>query len=121
MSNNIEIGKEGENAAIEYLKAKSYKILHTNWRFRHLELDIVAQINKTVAFIEVKSRTGTYFQQPFQAVNKKKQQFIIEAANAYIEKYNIDFEARFDIVSIVIENGIPKIDHIEDAFYPMVK
>jgi putative endonuclease len=121
MANHILLGKNGEEAAANYLIAKGYKILSQNWRFSKYELDIVARYNNILIIAEVKSRSGTYFQQPFQAVNKKKQRFIIEAANAYIQKYEIDTETRFDILSIVANGEDFEIEHIEDAFYPMVK
>lgn len=120
MSKNLIIGNEGERAAQEYLKNKSYTILATNWRFGKYELDIIAEINNTLVIVEVKTLTGTYFQQPFQNVTKKKQKFIIKAANAYIEKFEIDYETRFDIISIVLKNEKFYIEHIEDAFYPLL-
>lgn len=120
MPNHIETGIKGERAAEDFLIQKGYKILEKNWRYKKLELDIIAFYNNTLVIVEVKSRTGTYFQQPFQAVTKKKQRFIIEATNAYIEKNNIDFETRFDIISIVERNNKFEIEHIEDAFYPLV-
>lgn len=120
MTKNIKLGSEGENAAADFLTAKGYTVKHRNWRYKHKEVDIIAFTDDTIVFAEVKSRSGTYFEQPFQAVTKKKQRFLIEAANAYIEKYEIDLEARFDILSLVkTENGF-NIDHIEDAFYPLV-
>jgi len=118
MSNTREFGNKGEDIACEFLQSKSYSIKERNWQFGHLEIDIIAEHNEMIIFVEVKSRSGTYFEQPFQAVTKKKQKFIIKAANAYIEKFEIDLEARFDIISIVNENGNFEIDHIEDAFYP---
>lgn len=118
MSEHIKFGASGETAAVKYLSDKRYVIKEKNWQFGHLEIDIIAEYNDMIIFIEVKSRSGTYFEQPFQAVTKKKQKFIIKAANAYIEKYEIDLEARFDIISIVRKNGRFEIDHIEDAFYP---
>jgi putative endonuclease len=121
MSNHLILGKNGEEAATKFLKEKGYEIRAVNWRFRHYELDIVAQFRNMLIIAEVKSRSGTYFQQPFQAVNHKKQKFIIDAANAYIEKFEIDLETRFDILSIVEKNGHFDIEHIEDAFYPRVK
>ncbi len=121
MTKNIKLGRDGENSATDFLIKKGYKILHRNWRYKHLEVDIVAEFDDQIIFVEVKSRSGTYFQQPFQAVNKKKQRFIIEAANAYVEKYEIDLEVRFDILSLTKNNGGFDIYHIEDAFYPMVK
>ncbi|MBN2520457.1 MAG: YraN family protein, partial [Bacteroidales bacterium] len=74
-----------------------------------------------IVFVEVKTRNTNYFENPKEAVTRKKQRFIIEAANAYIEKYNIDLEARFDIVSIILQGAKYEIEHIEDAFYPMIK
>ncbi|MCF6364941.1 MAG: YraN family protein [Bacteroidales bacterium] len=120
MAEHNILGNKGEDAAVDFLANKGYKIKARNWRFGKLEIDIIAEHNNEIIFIEVKSRSGTYFEQPFQAVTKKKQKFIIKAANEYIEKFEIDFEARFDIISIVEENGKFKIDHIEDAFYPLV-
>jgi len=120
MSENIKLGKEAEDFAVSFLEKKGYKILHRNWRFGHYELDIVCEKSKTLIIIEVKCRSGTYIEQPFQAVNRSKQRKIIEAANAYIEKYEIDLETRFDIISI-ISTEKKQISHIEDAFYPLLK
>lgn len=118
---NKILGKEGEAAAVEYLKNKGYKIRTTNWRTRRYELDIIAEHNDFLVIVEVKSRSGTYFQQPFQAVNKKKQRFIISATNEYIDKFEIDLETRFDIISMVVNGKSWNIEHIEDAFYPQIK
>ena len=120
MSEHNKLGKAGEEAAANFLIEEGFRIRERNWQFSHLEIDIIAEINDFIIFIEVKSRSGTYFEQPFQAVTKKKQKFIIKAANAYIEKYEIDLEARFDIISIVSSNGHIEIDHIQDAFYPTI-
>ncbi len=120
MSKHNKIGIEGEKAAVKYLRKKKYEILETNWRYRKYEIDIIADINNTLVIVEVKSRSGTYFEQPFQAVHKKKQRFIIEAANAYIEKNKIENETRFDIISIVKTNKGFDIEQIENAFYPLV-
>jgi len=119
MAEHNILGNRGEDAATNFLVKKGYKIKARNWRFGKLEIDIIAEIKDFIVFIEVKSRSGTYFEQPFQAVTKKKQKFIINAANAYIENFKIDLEARFDIISIVQEKGKLKINHIEDAFYPL--
>jgi putative endonuclease len=120
MAEHNTLGNKGEEAAVAFLAKKGYKIKALNWQAGHLELDIVAEHQNMIVFVEVKSRSGTYFEQPFQAVNKKKQKFIVKAANVYIERFNIDLEARFDIVSIVEKNGKFDIEHIEDAFYPLV-
>ena len=120
MAKHNILGKKGEDAATEFITEKGYKILARNKRYGHLEIDIIAEHKDMIVFIEVKSRSGTYFEQPFQAVNLKKQKKIIKAANIYIEENEIDLEARFDIISVVEENGKFQIEHIEDAFYPLV-
>ena len=120
MQKTNNIGYVGEHVASNFLTKHGYSIMNTNWRAGHLEIDIIAKKDKFIVFVEVKTRSGTYFQQPFQAVNKRKQQFIIKAANVYIEKFEIDLEARFDIISIVKTNAVYEIEHIEDAFYPRV-
>jgi len=120
MAEHNVLGNKGEDAAAEFLANKSYKIKARNWRFGKLEIDIIAEHDNMIIFIEVKSRSGTYFEQPFQAVTKKKQKFIIKAANAYIEEFEIDLESQFDIISIVEQNNRFNIEHIEDAFYPLV-
>ena len=121
MSKHSELGKKGEKIAEEYLLKKEYKILHKNWQDRHKELDIVAEKDNFLIVVEVKSRTQDYFELPSDAVTRKKQRLIIKATNTYIEKYNIDLEVRFDIISILFSNKSYKIEHIEDAFYPIVK
>jgi len=120
MAQHNILGNKGEDAAANFLTNIGYKIKARNWRFGKLEIDIIAETKDFIVFVEVKSRSGTYFEQPFQAVTKKKQKFIIKAANGYIDKFEIDLEARFDIISIVEQDNKFEINHIEDAFYPLV-
>ena len=120
MKNNISFGNEGEQIAEKHLINNGYKILHKNWRFGKKEIDIVCKKDEEIIFVEVKTRTSDYFEDPKEAVTRKKQKHIIEAANAYIEKYNIQLEARFDIVSIVLTSKNPEIEHIEDAFNTVI-
>lgn len=120
MRDNYSYGKKGEDIAKAYLIKKEYKILHINWRFKHQEIDIIALDKENIVFIEVKTRSSEYFENPKDAVTRKKQKFIINAANAYIEERDINLEARFDVISIILSNRV-EIEHIEDAFYPIVK
>lgn len=113
-----ELGKRGEAFALHLLVSKGFKIIATNWRFRKDEVDIIAKDDKFLVIVEVKTRSTNYFGEPFTAVTKKKQGFLIRAANAYIEEYGIDLECRFDIISIVFAENKHQVEHIEDAFYP---
>jgi putative endonuclease len=114
-------GAEAEDMAVQYLVNNGYEIRDRNWHHHHYELDIIAQKNKIVAIVEVKSLSYNSIQEPYQSVNRNKQRMIIAATNAYIRKYNINDEVRFDIISILFSKKEPQIEHIENAFYPRVK
>ncbi|MGE0089948.1 MAG: YraN family protein [Bacteroidales bacterium] len=116
MSDHIELGKEGEERAAQFLINGGFKIKNRNWRFGKNEIDIIAEKENRLVIVEVKTRTNDYFENPKEAVTKKKQRFIIKAAEAYIEQFNINLETRFDIISILNQNGKIEIEHIEDAF-----
>ncbi|MDR1526406.1 MAG: YraN family protein [Dysgonamonadaceae bacterium] len=119
MAQHNELGKAGEIAAIEYLKAKAYRIRHVNWRWGPLELDIIAETSDELVFVEVKTRSG-HWDSPEYAVNHAKIRHIISAADSYIKYFNVDLPARFDIISIIGNGQNYEIEHIEDAFYPPI-
>lgn len=107
------IGNNGEILAQEYLVNKNYLILHTNWRFKHAEIDIIAKDKNIIVFVEVKYRKNKNFGYPEEFVTKNKIKKMHEAAEAYIEQYNWNGELRFDIIAIEDKN----IQHFIDAFY----
>ncbi|MEW5845490.1 MAG: YraN family protein [Bacteroidota bacterium] len=116
---NKDLGSMGEEIAANYLAAKGYKILHRNWHYGHKELDLVAKQDDTLVVVEVKTRSSIYWEEPKESVRRKKQKLIVEAADEYVQRYNLNCDVRFDIVSVVISQGLPpEIEHIEDAFYP---
>ena len=119
MSKHLEIGKKGEQIAIAYLEKKGYTILQANYRVRFMELDIIAVDNEVLVIVEVKTRQSTYLAGPEDTVSRSKQKRLIKAANSFIVDFDIDLETRFDIISIILNNNQTKIDHIEDAFYPI--
>ena len=118
MTGKQETGQAGENLAQTYLLKQGYRILETNWRFGHLEVDIIAVDNQTIVFVEVKTRASSAFGQPSQAVNLQKQRNIIRAANSYGTRHNYPYEVRFDIISIVKNNEGDTLEHLKDAFTP---
>ena len=121
MLNTKNKGDWGEKQAVAYLKENGFTILETNWRFKKLEIDIIAQIADKMVFVEVKTRGSNEYGEPETAVSLKKQRFIIKAANHYITEKDIDLEARFDIVGIMYIDNKIIVKHIPDAFYPIVK
>ena len=104
--------------AAEYLIARGYIIRDINWKNGKLELDIVAYKDQTLIVVEVKTRSSDLFGHPEDAVNTRKIRHIIDATDTYIQKYDLPFEVRFDIISIVKKENEYEIEHIPDAFYP---
>jgi putative endonuclease len=113
-----EIGIEGEEIALNYLLKQGYKLLQRNWHFGKYEVDLIVENDEYLVFVEVKFRSSNYFGEPEIFVSDKQKHNLVKAANRYISRYGVEKEARFDIVSIVMQNGKPKINHIEDAFRP---
>jgi putative endonuclease len=111
-----QFGRKGEDIAVEYLKGKGYKILHRNYRTPVGEADIVVSDNDILVFVEVKTRTGTSFGEPFEAVDFRKQGKIRKIALYYLKMHKFEKQVRFDVVSIVSRNGNPDIKHIIEAF-----
>jgi len=116
MTEHINKGKEGEKIALNYLKKQDYVILNCNWRFQHLEIDIIAQKGQLLVIVEVKTRNSADFGEPETFVDKKKQKNLIKAAHEYIIQHNWPFEVRFDIISVIGNQNTEQIHHIEDAF-----
>lgn len=121
MAEHNEIGQRGEKIAQSFLTEKGYKILHVNWRNRKAEIDIIAMDDDILVFVEVKTRQTLIFGEPENAVDYKKQRKLIHAANAYVLKYRFENDARFDIISIIIEKNATVINHFTDAFYPTLQ
>ncbi len=112
MKNNVKIGSSGEDKAVEYLKKNNYKILKRNFRTKVGEIDIIAFKDGITIFCEVKTRKNKSFGCGFEAVNKIKQQKIINSAGIYFTLKGKETKSRFDVISID-EN---EINHIENAF-----
>lgn len=119
MAKHNELGAMGEKIAVSYLKQKGYIIYNTNWRAGHLELDIVAEHNNEMVFIEVKTRSNTYSGLPEEAVDDEKIQLLFHAATAYLNKINLPISARFDIIGVLFTDEKSSITHYEDAFHSM--
>jgi len=118
MAQHNELGKKGEEIATRYLAKNGFKILERNWRYRKGEVDVICSKEEFIVFVEVKTRSTGFFGQPEEAVNKKKQRFLILAADAYVNQKDILLEVRYDIISIIIHQKKQTIRHIQDAFYP---
>ncbi|MFZ4059338.1 MAG: YraN family protein [Ferruginibacter sp.] len=101
MASHNEKGWQGEKLAASYLAEKGYKIIEINWRFKFWEIDIIAEKNGVLQFIEVKTRQSAYYGYPEQSVGKKKLRFIVNAAEQYLYLHPQWQRIRFNILSII--------------------
>lgn len=117
MAEHNELGKFGEELAVDFLQKNGYEILETNWTFQKAEIDIIAQKDTTLVVVEVKTRSSIEFGLPQDFVKPKKIQLLVKAVNEYVVTNDLDVEVRFDIIAIYKEENKYKIEHIEDSFY----
>ncbi len=117
MAYHNELGKLGEQLAVDYLSRNGFTILERNFIYDKAELDIIAQKEKRVIVVEVKTRNSAFFGDPQDFVTKAKIKLMVKAANEYVLTNNIDLEVRFDIISIIKNQHIEKVEHFENAFY----
>ena len=114
------IGNFGENEAEKFLRKNGYKILERNYTTKLGEIDIIAQKDDYICFVEVKTRSNENYGTPRDAVNYHKQKKIISVAKYYMLTKNKDMFLRFDVIEVVVNKDktkIEKIEHIEDAFW----
>jgi putative endonuclease len=117
MAEHNDLGKLGEELAVDYLEKNGYEILETNWTFQKAEVDIIAKKDAILAVIEVKTRSSLEYGLPQDFVKPKKIQLLVKAINEYVTQNDIDVDVRFDIVAIHKENNEFILEHIEDAFH----
>ena len=119
MAGHNELGKWGERVAREYLLVQGYAVSGENIRVAGVEIDFIATNNDTVCFVEVKTRS-TDFTDPIDAVDNRKRSRLVRAADSYMRAYDIPLEPRFDIILIIGTPGNYTIEHIPDAFLPVL-
>jgi putative endonuclease len=117
-TDNKKKGDWGERIAADYLESKGFKILEKQWNYTRFEIDLIVRKENTIVFVEVKTRFSRDYGEPWDAVNKAKQKKICKSADFYLKHFGIDSEPRFDIISIVHDNGKTEITHLDNAFYP---
>lgn len=117
MARHNELGKKGEQLAVNHLIKNGYEIVERNYRFDKAEVDIIAKQKDILAIVEVKTRSSTDFGNPQDFVKPKQIQRLVKAVDEYVTINNLDVEVRFDIVAIVMNGKQYDIEHFEDAFY----
>ena len=112
-------GVNGETIATKFLVKKGYDIVALNYRSRFGEVDIIAETDEYIVFVEVKTRSEKAIYKPFEAVTKQKQQKILRAAMQYLGATENEKQVRFDIVEVYLTKNPfakTKVNHIKNAF-----
>ena len=112
------LGFKGEELAVQYLKKKGYKVIERNYRCQWGEIDLIARDKETLIFVEIKSRSSSGFGLPQDAVDRFKQEKLIQVAKAYMAEHRLQetIPARFDVVAVQFTPSGPDIELIKDAF-----
>jgi len=112
-------GWDWERAAERELVSRGYRILERNFvtRARDAELDLVAEENGILCFVEVKGRRSTAFGSPAEAVTLEKQRRVIRAARAWLARSKTPpRDCRFDVACVTVEGGLARVEILRDAF-----
>lgn len=117
MAQHNELGKLGEQLAVDFLIKNGYEIKEKNWRFRKAEVDIIAQKENTLAIIEVKTRSTDFFGNPQDFITPKKINLLVKAIDEYVNTNDLNVDVRFDVIGIIKTEKETKIEHLEDAFF----
>ena len=115
------LGVDGEMAALEFLLDKGYRILEHRFRVGRWEVDLIAERDGVVAFVEVKTRSGLAYGRPAEAVTPRKQHELIKVAKVWEDRNRRrDSATRFDVIEVLQSRngGVVVMRHIEDAFRP---
>ncbi|MFC5532429.1 YraN family protein [Cohnella yongneupensis] len=119
--NRAATGRIGEEAAADYLAEKGYRVLERNWRCRIGEIDLVADDNGTLVFVEVRSRTNpTRFGTAIEAITERKRRQVREVAAYYLaqRKHFATPSVRCDVVAVTLRHDgtVAELKHIPGAF-----
>lgn len=119
MVDRIALGSWGEDVAVRHLLTAGYVVLARNWRCREGELDVVAQRDRVLVFVEVKTRSGPAYGDPAEAVTAVKARRIrLLAARWLVDaRPQGSFDLRFDVVGVVRQSsGPPVVTHLQGCF-----
>jgi putative endonuclease len=115
MTHNQNVGKWGEETAVNYLSQRGYQILARNARTPYGEIDIIAKQDEMTIFVEVKTLTSSRNFFPEQNVTARKREHMLACAECYAAENAID-HWQIDVVAVEGKQGLePKITHFENA------
>lgn len=111
------LGALGERIAERWLRRRGWRVVHRRFRSGHRDIDLVAEQEGTIAFIEVKARCGASFGGPLAAVNWRKQRELTRSAEVWIDRHGRPAEAyRFDVIGVLMDGRTVRVRHVPHAF-----
>ena len=112
-----QFGELGERIAARWLEKAGWKILARRYRNGRRDIDVVAERDGLVAFIEVKARTGQEFGDPVEAVHRRKQRELTKSAQTWIDRHGRSGETyRFDVMGVLLREKRVFVRHVAGAF-----
>jgi len=113
----LDLGKFGEELALEHLKRLGYKSIVRNYRCSLGEVDLIAKDGDTLVFIEIKTRKGKSLGYAKEAVDARKKLKLSKVALSYMKANSCcETKARFDVVAINLSENRPEVEVIKNAF-----
>jgi putative endonuclease len=115
------LGRWGEDRAARFLRRRGWTVLAQNYRFGRREIDLVIRRGDVVAFVEVKTRAGTGFGAPHEAITRLKRREIETVATHFLARHGLEGVCvRFDALAIVVDRDyrVARLEHVEDAWRP---
>ncbi len=110
-------GELGERIAERWLRARGWRVLARRFRSGHRDLDLIVVRDGVVAFVEVKTRRGTAFGDPVQAVHWRKQREMARSALVWLDRHGRpNLSCRFDVIGVLVEGSRVRVRHVENAF-----
>ena len=106
-----KIGKSGEDRVAAFLRSKGYKTVKRNYSCRFGEIDIIAETQEYIVFVEVKTRKVNSLVSGVEAVDVRKRQRIMLTANDYILKTECELQPRFDVAEVTLSKDSNGNDH----------
>ena len=116
-THNQRLGALGERIAARWLVRRGWRIVNHRFRNGRRDIDLVAQRDATIAFVEVKARKGDAFGDPVESVHHRKQRELTKSAHVWIDRHGREDEMyRFDVVGVLVDGDRVRVKHVENAF-----
>jgi putative endonuclease len=116
-THNQILGVRGERIAERWLQRKGWRVLQRRFRDGHRDVDLIAERSGTIAFVEVKARSGAEFGTPVEAVDWRKRRELVRSARMWISRHGQPGESyRFDVIGVLMAQERVFVRHVENAF-----